>query len=213
MSFNGFPDAALDFYDDLEMDNTKSFWESHKDVYTSAVRDPMLALTGSLAEEFGSAKVFRPYRDVRFAKDKTPYKTAQGAFVSVGPATGWYVEIGSPGVRIGAGFYHPSSEQLAAIRAGIDDERRGTSLESMVEGIRRRRDWTVGGDQVRSAPRGWPADHPRIELLRHRSLIVGRSYGFGERIQTRRLLTDVRRDWRTARPIVDWVLDAIEGVA
>jgi uncharacterized protein (DUF2461 family) len=83
----------------------------------------------------------------------------------------------------------------------------------MVEGIRRRRDWTVGGDQVRSAPRGWPADHPRIELLRHRSLIVGRSYGFGERIQTRRLLTDVRRDWRAARPIVDWVLDAIEGVA
>ena len=217
MSFAGFPVAALDFYDDLEVDNTKSFWTAHKHVYEEAVRGPMLALTAELEDEFGEAKVFRPYRDLRYSaqpgRDKSPYKDHQGAFVAAGPAVGWYVEIGSPGVRIGAGFYHPSSEQLAAIRAGIDDERRGTSLESMVAGIRRRRDWTVGGDQVRSAPRGWPADHPRIELLRHRSLIVGRSYGFGERIQTRRLLTDVRRDWRTARPIVDWVLDAIEGVA
>ena len=99
--FTGFPVAALDFYDDLELDNTKSFWQAHKHVYESAVRDPMLALTGLLAEEFGSAKVFRPYRDVRFAKDKTPYKNHQGAFVAVGPATGWYVEIGSPGVRVG----------------------------------------------------------------------------------------------------------------
>jgi uncharacterized protein (TIGR02453 family) len=217
MSFAGFPVAALDFYDDLEVDNTKSFWTAHKHIYEEAVRGPMLALTAELEDEFGEAKVFRPYRDLRYSaqpgRDKSPYKDHQGAFVAAGPAVGWYVEIGSPGVRIGAGFYHPSSEQLAAIRAGIDDERRGTSLESMVERIRRRRDWTVGGDQVRSAPRGWPADHPRIELLRHRSLIVGRSYGFGERIQTRRLLTDVRRDWRTARPIVDWVLDAIEGVA
>ena len=217
MSFAGFPVAALDFYDDLEVDNTKSFWTAHKHIYEEAVRGPMLALTAELEDEFGEAKVFRPYRDLRYSaqpgRDKSPYKDHQGAFVAAGPAVGWYVEIGSPGVRIGAGFYHPSSEQLAAIRAGIDDERRGTSLESMVEGIRRRRDWTVGGDQVRSAPRGWPADHPRIELLRHRSLIVGRSYGFGERIQTRRLLSDVRRDWRAARPIVDWVLDAIEVVA
>ncbi len=64
----------------------------------------MLALTADLAEEFGQAKVFRPYRDVRFAKDKTPYKNHQGAFVAVGPRTGWYVEIGSPGVRVGGGL-------------------------------------------------------------------------------------------------------------
>ncbi len=91
--FTGFPVAALDFYDDLELDNTKSFWEAHKHVYESAVRDPMLALTAFLAEEFGTAKVFRPYRDVRFAKDKTPYKTHQGAFVRVADATGWYVAL------------------------------------------------------------------------------------------------------------------------
>ncbi len=57
----------------------------------------MVALTEALAPEFGAAKIFRPYRDVRFAKDKTPYKTHQGAYVAVAPATGWYVEIERPG--------------------------------------------------------------------------------------------------------------------
>ena len=88
----------------------------------------MLALTASLAEEFGTAKVFRPYRDVRFAKDKTPYKNHQGAFVAVGPATGWYVEIGSPGVRVGAGFYRADGPDLARIRTAIDTEHSGKEL-------------------------------------------------------------------------------------
>ena len=86
MDFTGFPVAALDFYDDLEMDNTKSFWEAHKAVYADSVAAPMKALTAALEPEFGAPKVFRPYRDVRFAKDKTPYKTHQGAFVGVASA-------------------------------------------------------------------------------------------------------------------------------
>ena len=69
----------------------------------------MTALVAALEDEFGKAKVFRPYRDVRFAKDKTPYKNHQGAFVASGPATGWYVEVGAPGVRVGVGFYEASS--------------------------------------------------------------------------------------------------------
>jgi len=93
VTFSGFPVEALDFYDDLEADNTKSFWAAHKHVWQRAVRDPMVALTEALEPEFGAAKVFRPYRDVRFAKDKTPYKDHQGAFVAVAPATGWYVEL------------------------------------------------------------------------------------------------------------------------
>ena len=104
--FTGFPSAALDFYDDLEVDNTKSYWEAHKHVYAASVKAPMTALCQALEPEFGQAKIFRPYRDVRFAKDKTPYKTHQGAFVAVGPATGWYVEI-SP-----RGLFRPTSRPV-----------------------------------------------------------------------------------------------------
>ena len=96
--FGGFPVAALDFYDDLEVDNTKSFWERNKPVYEQSVRAPMTALCAALEPEFGSAKIFRPYRDVRFAKDKSPYKTAQGAYVSASSGSGWYVSLSAPGV-------------------------------------------------------------------------------------------------------------------
>lgn len=202
--FEGFPVAALDFYDDLEMDNTRSFWEAHKAVWTDSVKAPMVALTAALEPEFGPAKVFRPFRDVRFAKDKTPFKTHQGAFVAVGPSTGWYVEVSPRGVRTGAGFYEASPPRLAAFRSAIDHDLTGPGLEELVDGLRAG-GWEVGGDRLKTTPRGYPADHPRIELLRHRSMTVGRSLGFEPVIHTAELLDVVRDDWRALRPFVEWV--------
>jgi uncharacterized protein (TIGR02453 family) len=208
--FEGFPDAALDFYDDLELDNTKSFWAAHKQVYDEAVRLPMLALTAALSEEFGTAKVFRPYRDVRFAKDKTPYKNHQGAFVSVGPATGWYVEIGSPGVRVGAGYYHAGGPDLARIRTAIDTEHSGSELEGIVRRLEND-GFEIHGEQLKTTPRGFRADHPRIDLLRYTSMALGKAYGF-EGLNSPNLLDRVRDDWRALRPLVEWVRARIDIV-
>src|SRR4051812_47820766 len=72
--FTGWPPAALDFYRDLEQDNSRAFFTAHKDVYERDVRAPFEALGELVAEEFGPLKVFRPNRDVRFSKDKSPYK-------------------------------------------------------------------------------------------------------------------------------------------
>jgi uncharacterized protein (TIGR02453 family) len=208
-SFSGFTEHALDFYDDLEMDNTRSFWEAHKHVYDEHVRAPMTALATALAQEFGAAKVFRPDRDVRFAKDKTPYKTHQGAFVALGPATGWYVEISARGVRTAAGFYHAESADLARIRTAIDNDASGRQLERILATIEKA-GYERGGDRLKTSPRGWPADHPRIDLLRHRSLTMSRDYGFDELIHSPELLDAVRRDWRAARPLVEWVADRVD---
>ncbi|GAA4390657.1 DUF2461 domain-containing protein [Tsukamurella soli] len=205
MGFTGFPEAALDFYDDLEVDNSKTFWDAHKQVYRTAVAAPMAALTDDLASEFGPAKIFRPYRDVRFSKDKTPYKTHQGAFVPVGPATGYYVQLGAPGVRVGAGFYEASAERLAALRQAIDDDRRGGELEKIVARLERK-GWELGGETLKTAPRGWDVDHPRIALLRHKSLTVGRDYGFGDIIGSPELVEQVRAHWREATPLLDWLV-------
>ena len=157
VSFTGFPVTALDFYDDLEMDNTKSFWEAHRAVYKEAVEAPMKALTAALEPEFGAAKVFRPYRDVRFAKDKTPYKTHQGAFVAVAPHTGWYVQVSAAGIRTSAGFYAAEGAQLAAFRTAAAEERRGTELEGPARRAR------GGGlrDQRRAAQNRPPRLRPR----------------------------------------------------
>jgi uncharacterized protein (TIGR02453 family) len=208
--FSGIPTAALDFYDDLEVDNTKSFWAAHKDTYETAVRGPMTALARELEEEFGAAKVFRPYRDVRFAKDKTPYKTHQGVFVPRGPATGFYVEVAAPGVRVGVGYYEASGPRLARIRAAIADDRRGAELEKILESLTSA-GWQLGGERLKTTPRGYDADHPRIELLRHKSMTLGRSYGFEPFIHTSELLDRVRADWREASPFVNWVSDNAGG--
>jgi uncharacterized protein (TIGR02453 family) len=202
--FMGFPHQALDFYDDLEVDNTRTFWEKHKGTYEYSVKRPMVAMLSALAEEFGEAKIFRPYRDVRFAKDKTPYKTAQGAFIEVGPATGWYVEISARGVRTGAGFYDATGPRIAAIRSSIDDDRTGPELEQMIKKLEGN-GWRIGGHVLKTAPRGYDPSHPRIGLLRHKSLTIGHDYGFEPIIHTPELLQAVRDDWRTLRPFVEWV--------
>jgi uncharacterized protein (TIGR02453 family) len=203
--FTGFPEAALDFYDDLEMDNTKSYWEAHKETYTTAVAAPMKALTAALKDEFGEAKIFRPYRDVRFAKDKTPYKTHQGAFVPKGPSTGYYVQVGAPGVRVGVGFYEASGPRLASIREAIVERRRGGELEEILATMTSA-GWELGGDRLKTAPRGYDVEHPRIELLRHKSMTLGKSYGFEPVIHTPELVDRVRQDWREAKPFVEWVM-------
>ena len=202
--FTGFPEAALDFYDDLEMDNTKSFWEAHKAVYAESVKAPMTALTDALAEEFGTPKVFRPYRDVRFAKDKTPYKTHQGAFFAAGPRCGWYVEISARGVRTGGGFYEATGPDLARIRESIDHEATGRELERILATLEKA-GYEVGGDRLKTSPRGYDTDHPRIGLLRHRSITVGRPHGFDPVIHSPGLVDAVREDWRAVRPLVEWV--------
>ena len=204
MSFTGFPVAALDFCDDLEMDNSKSFWEAHRDVYKESVEAPMKALTAALEPEFGTAKVFRPYRDVRFAKDKTPYKTHQGAFVAAGPRTGWYVEISARGTRVGAGFYEADGPQLAAIRAAMADEKTGKALQRLLRRLEKD-GFEVGGERLKTSPRGYDADHPRIDLLRHKQLFVGRSYGFEPDAIDAGLVDRVRADWQALRPLVSWL--------
>lgn len=204
MAFDGFPEAALDFYDDLELDNTKSFWEAHKAVYTDAVKKPMLALTAELEEEFGSAKIFRPFRDVRFAKDKSPYKTHQGAYVATGPSTGYYIQVGAAGVFVGAGFYEASSARLAVIREAMVDEAHGGQLVGILAKLEKS-GWKIGGETLKTAPRGYDVDHPRIELLRHKSLTVGVDYGFEPFIHTSTLVDRVRQDWRKATPFLEWV--------
>ncbi len=204
MSFTGFPVAALDFYDDLEMDNTKSFWEAHKDVYRDSVQAPMKALTDTLAPEFGTVKIFRPYRDVRFARDKTPYKTHQGAFAGVAPSTGWYVELSPRGVRTGAGFYDAEAPRLAAFRDAIVDERTGPQLKRILAKIEKA-GFEISGDRLKTSPRGYDREHPRIELLRHRTLFAGRLIGFEPVIHTAEVADLVRDDWRALKPLVDWL--------
>jgi uncharacterized protein (TIGR02453 family) len=207
VAFKGFPEAALDFYDDLEADNSRSFWTAHADVYETCVRTPMRELADALSEDFGEVKMFRPHRDVRFSKDKSPYKTYQDMFVPVGPALGWYMRISAPGVLVGAGFYDAAAEKLRALREVIAGPR-GTELETLLAPLTSA-GFQIGGDTVATVPRGYEKEHPRIALLRHKSLHVSRSYGFEPVIHSPQLLDAVRSDWTVFRPLVEWLAEIL----
>ncbi|ATL70563.1 DUF2461 domain-containing protein [Nocardia terpenica] len=207
--FTGFPFAGLDFYEDLEADNSKTFWTANKHVWERSVRDPMAALLAELETDFGPAKMFRPYRDVRFSADKTPYKTHQGAVVRVAPGAGWYLHIGAPGLYLGGGLFGPSPEQIARLRTTIDDEVRGGELEALLAKATKA-GFTVGGDTLKTRPKGYPIDHPRIALLRHKSLWVSRDFGAPDWLETPRAAKEIRKSWETIRPVVEW-LGAVAG--
>lgn len=207
MSFTGIPHAAADFYAALEEDNSTEFWAAHKDVYEQAVRGPMTALLAELEDDFGGAKVFRPHRDVRFAKDKSPYKTHQGGYVPVAPRTGWYVEVSADGLRVGGGCYHLEPAGLAAFRAAVDGPR-GATLERVVADLRAG-GWEIAGDRLATAPRGMPRDHPRIELLRHRNISAMRWVEDGDIVTTPRLAEELRERWTQLRPLVEWLGDVV----
>ena len=168
----------------------------------------MKALAARWAGVRRAAKIFRPYRDVRFAKDKTPYKTHQGAYVAVGAVD----RVVRPGLRRAACAPAPASTRrasprLAAFRDAIADDRTGPELARILASSRRT-GWEVGGDRLKTTPRGYDADHPRIELLRHKSMTVGHELGFEPMIHTPELLDLVRKDWRALRPLVEWVAGA-----
>src|SRR3954451_24990715 len=84
MAFRGWPVEAVEFYEGLLADNSKTYWQARKHTYDDDVRGPMQELLTELAPEFGQGKIFRPYRDVRFSADKTPYKTHIGAVLEGG---------------------------------------------------------------------------------------------------------------------------------
>ncbi|MEY2568491.1 MAG: hypothetical protein QOE35_3020 [Actinomycetota bacterium] len=199
MTFKGWPVEAIEFFEGLEADNSKTYWTANKSVYEDAVRAPMEALLQQLTAEFGPGKVYRPYRDVRFSADKTPYKTAIAASNERG-----YVQLSSQGLAAATGYWHMARDQLVRYRAAVDDKRKGAALEAITVALRKAR-YTVGGAGVRTAPRGYKADHPRIELLRFTDMTVWREWPPAAWLGTAKAADRIVKVWRDAAPLTDWL--------
>jgi uncharacterized protein (TIGR02453 family) len=213
--FTGFGEHAIDFYDGLVADNSKAYWTDNREVYESDVRAPMQALLDDLAGEFGdfgSAKLFRPYRDVRFAKDKTPYKTHCGAVIETGRGAGaFYVQLGPDGLMAAGGSFFMSSDQLRRFRESAADDLRGEGLAKVL-GKLVKQGWDIRGERLKTVPRGYESDHPRIDLLRHKSLYAATSYELDDALHTEETADRVRARWRQVRVLNEWAADHV-GVA
>jgi uncharacterized protein (TIGR02453 family) len=209
VSFEGFPDEGLVFYEGLEADNSKTYWTRHRAVYEERVKAPLLAMLEELAPEFGTAKVFRPYRDVRFSNDKTPYKTHQGAVIHPEGASGaWYVQLSADGLRVAGGSWRLESDQVARYRRAVADDVQGPRLQAEVDRLAGA-GWSIDGERLVRVPAGHDADAPRLDLLKHKSLHASRAWEPSEWLHTRRALDEVRAAWRDLAALNTWLSDNV----
>jgi uncharacterized protein (TIGR02453 family) len=202
--FRGWPEEALTFFAELESNNTKAWWDAHRSAYEANVRGPMEAFVAALPEAYRPMHVFRPFRDVRFSKDKRPYKTNIGAVSEREGGAMYYVHLSAIGLMAATGYHGMAADQLERYRAAVDDERAGTELEAIVADLERA-GYDIGGDALKTAPRGWPRDHPRIRLLRQKEVHAGRSWPPARWLSTRQALDRVVAVWEACEPLNRWL--------
>jgi uncharacterized protein (TIGR02453 family) len=221
--FTGFTPDALQFLVDLALNNDRSWFQPRKSEFDRLLKEPLEALCVDLDVEFQRAKVplhadpkkspFRIYRDTRFSKDKSPYKTNIAAsFGWVGPASdvgaagpGWegaggYFHMSPEGTYMGGGMWHPEPGRLAAFRREVDQhpDRVEAALEN--PGFRKRFD-AVHGDALKRVPAGFAPDHPRAELLKLKDVTFGRTLDEDE-VFSADLPRTLARDFAAAVPVM-----------
>lgn len=204
MSFDGIPEQAIVFYEGLVADNSRPYWNDHRAVYDLSVRAPMLALIAGLEPEFGPAKLFRPYRNVRFSKDKTPYKD-HAAFVSYSDSgAARYCQLGADGIHVGGGYWHASNDQGLRLRAAIEEDRSGRALVPVLDALVEA-GWELHGDRYVRLPKPFSPEHPRADLLRSKSLAVMQQLEPAEWMHTPQCLDRIAALWRELGPLNDWL--------
>ncbi|MEM1334177.1 MAG: DUF2461 domain-containing protein [Actinomycetota bacterium] len=208
-AFTGLPIEGMEFYEALGADNSKTFWQVNKHRYDDHVKAPMRALAESL-DEYGPFHVFRPHNDLRFAKNKPPYKTAQGMYGELEGGAGYYVQFSADGLMVGAGYYSMAKDQLDRFRQAVVADATGEELAALVADAERKKLTATAISELKTAPRGYDKQHPRIELIRRKGLILTTTVGSPKWIHTKAAAGRIRELWERARPVCDW-LDAHVG--
>jgi len=219
--FEGFADRDGKFFRALARNQRRPWFDAHKQEYEAGWLRPMQALLADVRERIdglfarlplAEPKVFRIYRDVRFSKDKSPYKTHVGGYVAVagsspGPSgiAAPYVHVGADEIFIGAGQYMMDPPQLARFRAALVDDARGAAVAAILKKLERAGFEVGSHDALQRVPRGFDPEHPRAALLKRKGLIV--SY---PELPRKLLVEPELVDWivtQTKRvvPLVEWL--------
>ncbi len=210
-TFAGFGPAVPEWFAGLEADNTKEYFSAHRAFFEESIRGQMEALLTELTARFGgTVKLFRQNRDIRFSADKSPYKTNTYGVLygsEVAPQ-GLYASVSADGLVAGSGYHMMARDQLERYREGVADDRHGPELARLV-GKAEKAGLELWGQSLATAPRGYPKDHARIELLRRKSLSLGATLPSRGGIGRTDALRFVTRTWRDAAPVTGWLDDHV----
>ncbi|MCC6614795.1 MAG: DUF2461 domain-containing protein [Anaerolineae bacterium] len=229
--FNGFPQAGLNFLRDLAQHNNREWFEAHKADFQEHLLEPAQAFVMALgtrlqtldpdirfdARTDGSGTLMRIYRDTRFSKDKSPYKSAISGIFWHGdgkkmarPGFGFHLE--PAGMRLMAGLFTFSPEQLDAYRVAVLGEKTGKALVQVVDAVQKAGAYTINGEQLKRVPAGFDADHPRADWLRFKSLHAGAPFTPPETVTSPDIVATVFNHLRAMAPIEQWLVQAFAHV-
>jgi uncharacterized protein (TIGR02453 family) len=201
MGFRGWTAEAIEFYEGLEADNSKTYWNENKTVYENCVLRPMTELLAELGPEFGASKLFRPYRDVRFSADKAPYKTTIAATLEMGG----YVQLSAEGLGAGSGMWRMAPDQLERYRKAVSAETTGQALAELLSVLIKAGIQAGGFDALKTAPKGYPKDHPRIGLLRYKGVTSWVHWTPGPWLGKPGAKDRIAKFFRTSQPLNEWL--------
>jgi uncharacterized protein (TIGR02453 family) len=220
--FAGFPDEAIQFFLELQAEQSRTWFNAHKSEYQEYCRKPLELLVYELQRRLGDVyphvasvepHIFRIQRDTRFAKDKAPYKTNVAADMPIRPrregedqhtTPGMYFSFGLDGEFVAIGAWHMEPDALAHYRAALDDKKLGRQLKSAVDKLVAD-GWRIASmETLKRVPPPYSQDHPCAELLKHKGLAL--SIEPTEGISARPEFVDwVEAKLREAVPVVRWL--------
>jgi len=216
--FAGFPADIAEFFADLTANNNKTWFDAHRQEYLDYVKQPAEAFADAMTERLVEIAagppprswIFRINRDIRFSKDKTPYKTHVG--IAFGdPAgkkdesPGFYFHFEPPTVFVGAGMHTFPKPVLERYRETVGDEAEGARLTAVLDEVRAAGPYEVWGETYKRVPQGFPSDHTHAELLRYGGLFAGLTLTDPPGMYTADLLELCVKHYQATAPIQRWL--------
>jgi uncharacterized protein (TIGR02453 family) len=200
--FRGFPPEALEFLRELEANNDRDWFKANRERYDEQLVAPAKALGEDLSD-LGRPHLFRPWNDTRFHPGPA-IKEHVGLAVGYEGAGGFYVELSLDGLLVAAGLHDPAPDQVERMRRAIDAKGTATSLTRAVRAAERA-GLELNEPDLTRGPRGYPADHPRMDLLLRRRLTVASRHDLGGWIHKPSAGARIRNDLDAAKPLVSWL--------
>ncbi|MBS1870204.1 MAG: DUF2461 domain-containing protein [Actinobacteria bacterium] len=206
--FRGFPPGALEFLRELEDNNEREWFKANRARYDELLVAPAKALGEELeAAGFGRAHAFRPWNDTRFHAGP-PIKEHLGLAVGYEGAGGFYVELSLDGLFVAAGLHNPAPDQVERLRRLVADGRSAAVLTRAIASAEAA-GLSLNQPDLRRAPRGYPADHPRVDLLRRRALTVSQRHRLAGWIHRPAAGARIRAQLDAAAPLVRWLRERV----
>lgn len=206
--FSGFPKELFAFLKELEKNNDREWFQANKSRYERDVKAPLEAFLSDVEDEVGPGKVFRIHRDVRFSKDKSPYKThASVVFERAGSV--YYLHLEKDHLFCATGYYMMQKDQLARFYEAVVSPKVGAQLEKLVQAAEAK-ELEIGGAELKNVARGYDKEHPRARLLKHKGLTISRTWrSLPKWVHHTEVGTHVLEAWRQSAALNAWLQEHV----